>query len=417
MYNSPLSGATISGLQIGYCTNVHPSRDLNAIRENVINYCKPIRDLTNSDATLGVGLWFSEVSAAQALVGNQLYQLKELLDQSRLVPFTLNGFPQGDFHSDVVKHRVYLPTWWQTERRDYTRNLIQILDRLLPVGQTGSISTLPIAWSSPNPTDEQLRRSASHLMELANELHQLYETTGRRILIAIEPEPGCHLTDSPTLRGFFNRYLSAPAISESQSRIAREYLTLCHDVCHAAVMFEEQSFELRQLAHDGIGIGKVQVSSAVEVEWSGLDADEKVNAMQQLSQFAEHRYLHQTCILDVRTKEKRLIEDLGLAIGEVTDTKRLEDTWRVHFHVPIFLESFGHLKSTQSEIWQLLKILGAETNTQGSPYFSGHYEIETYAWGVLPNHMQGDGLVSGIAKEINWFESEIDVKKDIEIIR
>ena len=32
------------------------------------------------------------------------------------MPFTFNGFPYGDFHQSVVKHRVYEPTWADAER-------------------------------------------------------------------------------------------------------------------------------------------------------------------------------------------------------------------------------------------------------------------------------------------------------------
>ena len=142
--------------QVGYCTNVHAGRDLPSVLENLANHCLPIRKLVALDQPLCVGLWFSEVSAAQAMQSEQLARLKNKLAEFQLVPFTLNGFPQGDFHSQVVKHRVYQPTWWQQERLDYTLNLIQLLDQILPPGQIGSISTLPIAWGSPEPTRDQL---------------------------------------------------------------------------------------------------------------------------------------------------------------------------------------------------------------------------------------------------------------------
>ena len=138
--------------QVGYCTNVHAGRDLPAVLDNLANHCDPIRRLVDSNRSLCIGLWFSEISAAQALQPEPLAQLKARLSELQLVPFTLNGFPQGDFHSQVVKHRVYQPTWWQRERLDYTLNLIELLDQLLPIGEVGSISTLPIAWSEPNLT-------------------------------------------------------------------------------------------------------------------------------------------------------------------------------------------------------------------------------------------------------------------------
>ena len=142
-------------LRIGYCTNVHAGRDLPAVLDNLLHFSLPIRQLVSPESSMGVGLWFSEVSAQQAIVPANLHLLRSRLDDYQLVPFTLNGFPQGDFHSQIVKHRVYQPTWWQRERCDYTLSLIRILDALLPAGEVGSISTLPIAWSVPPPTDDE----------------------------------------------------------------------------------------------------------------------------------------------------------------------------------------------------------------------------------------------------------------------
>ena len=180
------NSASENQYQIGYCTNVHAGRDLPSVLENLQNHCLPIRKLVDSNEPLCVGLWFSELSAAQALQPDQLAKLQQKLAESQLVPFTLNGFPQGDFHSQVVKHRVYQPTWWHRERLDYTLNLIHLLDQLLPPEQTGSISTLPIAWCQPAPTRDQLKQAALNLVEVATTLHCLFEHTGRKIVLVKE---------------------------------------------------------------------------------------------------------------------------------------------------------------------------------------------------------------------------------------
>jgi hypothetical protein len=398
-----------SPIQIGYCTNVHAGRDLTGVLKNIQEFCSPIQRLVDPKKELGVGLWFSELSAKEALEPGQLDSLRSLLEHNRLVPFTLNGFPQGDFHSQIVKHRVYLPTWWDVSRLNYTRNLVRILDAILPEGQIGSISTLPIAWSDPPPTSEQLEVAADHLMLLANELHQLFQKTGRTIVIAIEPEPGCYLTNSQSFRRFYNRYLSAPRLSESQASIAREHLTLCHDVCHAAVMFEDQAWEFAELAKDGIGIGKVQVSSAIEMDWRSLSLNRRAEAIRQLKGFAEDRYLHQTTFAQSDAtgvlRYASMQEDLTIALANVLH-ESFDFIWRVHFHVPIFLENFGLLRTTQSEIVKCVELLTASSakKQQGDrKRFTGHYEIETYAWGVLPEELKIASLSTGIARETMWF--------------
>jgi len=393
--------------QVGYCTNVHAGRDLPSILRNIDQYCEPIRQLVDPEKPMGVGLWFSEESAKQAMDGQNLVALELALSKNQLVPFTLNGFPQGDFHREIVKHDVYLPTWWTDQRLEYTRQLVQILDQILPTGQAGSISTLPIAWGNPKPTQEQMERAASNLLALAKELRDRFETTGRRILIAIEPEPGCCLTDSHSFRDFYNRYFSAPRLSERDATCARDFLTLCHDVCHAAVMFEDQQEEFRLLRQDGIAIGKVQVSSAIELDWDVLDVAGKRIAVDQLRKFAEDRYLHQTTWVEPSLTSGdlsvSLTEDLPTALGSIVALESLQGRWRVHFHVPIYLDRFESLASTRSEILRCVELL--TTNAAGSPSFSGHFEIETYAWGVLPAELREESLQRGIAKEFCWFQS------------
>ena len=68
--------------------------------------------------------------------------------------------------------------------------------------------------------------------------------------------------------------------------------------------------------------------------------------------------------------------------------------WRAHFHVPVFLEDFGSLQSTQSDISEVLKI-------QNSTMLTQHLEVETYTWEVLPAEMKLD-MASSIQREIEW---------------
>jgi hypothetical protein len=389
---------------VGYCTNVHAGIDVDAILRNLETHASAVRrDLALS--TLPVGLWFSENAAREALEPGGLQRLRSGLESMGLVPYTLNGFPQGDFHSAVVKHRVYFPTWWDPSRLAYTRDLVRLLDLLLEPGRFGSISTLPIAWGSPQPTSEQWRTAAGHLVALAEELHQRYETTGRRIVIALEPEPGCAITDTPSLRKFFADHLSEEQLGGDRADRVRTYVTMCHDVCHAAVMGENQASELSACRGEGIRIGKVQISSAIRVPWRQLDAEARLAALQELRQFAEDRYLHQT-MLFFADGRRELIEDLPAVLRQVPEQQDawLRNEWRIHFHVPIDIGSWGRIESTQDAIEQFLQWLKCE-DAFGVPEV--HLEVETYAWGVLPESMREAHLHQGIARELQWLKSKL----------
>ena len=130
--------------QVGYCTNVHAGVDLDAIRTNLDRYAVAVRDAGDSE-DLGVGLWIP-AEAARTLAGDSSGFARFLRDR-RLKPFTINGFPYDNFHKEVVKHQVYIPTWADPARSQYTCQLADILADLLedePEEVVGSISTLPL---------------------------------------------------------------------------------------------------------------------------------------------------------------------------------------------------------------------------------------------------------------------------------
>lgn len=404
----------------GYCTNVHAGVGFEAAQANLLRYAVPIQQQLAPDQKLPVGLWLAEPAARTLKDPSLLEEFRDWLEQHSLLPFTFNGFPQGDFHQPSVKHRVYLPTWETAERRDYTLLLIDHLHALLPEGEIGSISTLPLGWGMPKWSGERCQTAALHLEEVAEYLQRLEEKTGRRIVIAIEPEPGCTLHTSQDMTQYFSTYLSEPGKDERN----RRYLTVCHDICHAAVMFESQAEFFQRLQAEGLSIGKVQVSAALEARWGELDLEQRQANLLFLKQFAEDRYLHQTGVQTTLGFE--LWEDLPQLLAEFTDSiadrsdrgniraansnaaswQQLQDaTWRVHFHVPICESRIGQLYSTQPEIRECLRLLGQSEYQTLCP--TKHLEVETYAWSVIPAHLRQNDLAASIASEIRWLRGSL----------
>ncbi|MFK7765720.1 MAG: metabolite traffic protein EboE [Mariniblastus sp.] len=390
-------------IQIGYCGNVHPGRTIDEVKKNLVEYSLEVKKLVRPDTSMGIGLWLS-ATAAKELDDNQtLLEFRDWLAENGLLPFTLNGFPYGDFHQTVVKHDVYRPTWADTERLDYTIRLAEILNVLLPEGIDGTISTLPLGWpvevndgNRSNVNDELFWKScARNLIACAERLSDIQQNSGRNITICIEPEPGCILDTWDDIVGFFDQHLFA--IDEPTTEMVRNHIGVCHDVCHSAVMFEEQSKAVDEYARAGIKIGKVQVSSAVDVDFENDSAEAKTAKLEQLSSFAEPKYLHQTSVRNGESVE--FYEDLQLALDAAG--KAPTGQWRVHFHVPIFSTSLDLIGTTQSDIVSCVEAI----RESGKP--TPHFEVETYAWNVLPASLRDDSLANGIAKELEWFDEQV----------
>ena len=135
-------------MKVGYCTNVHAGTSLDAVNQNLLTHSVQVREqLLESDSDqslpLPVGLWLSN-QAAMELGQTELLRWRDWLAETHLLPYTFNGFPYSDFHQPVVKHDVYLPTWAEQSRLDYTVKLAHVLDNILPANELGTISTLSL---------------------------------------------------------------------------------------------------------------------------------------------------------------------------------------------------------------------------------------------------------------------------------
>src|SRR5690606_3340392 len=124
--------------------------------------------------------------------------------------FTLNGFPYGGFHRQVVKDKVHHPDWTTIERRDYTLRLFDILNTLLPGGMDGGISTSPLSykyWHSEEEVGEVRRISTLHMIEVAVKLYQIRQREGKVLHLDIEPEPDGLLENTKDVVDFYRNWL------------------------------------------------------------------------------------------------------------------------------------------------------------------------------------------------------------------
>jgi sugar phosphate isomerase/epimerase len=209
-----------------YCTNVHPAEDLAGVLRQLDRYAGPVRDRLGADR-LGLGLWLAaDVATGLAADPSARARLRRELDARGLDVRTLNAFPYGGFHDEVVKHRVYHPAWTDPRRLAYTTACAEVLADLLPDdADHGSVSTLPLGWREPwSARDDATSRDA--VTELTAVLHGLARRDGRPVRLAVEPEPGCVLDTAADAV----RWLSG---------LDPEFVGLCLDTCHLAVSFAE----------------------------------------------------------------------------------------------------------------------------------------------------------------------------------
>ncbi len=382
-----------------YCTNIHAGETWPEVLSDLRRHLPPIKAEVAPDRPLGVGLRLSANAAETLDDPEALAEFRLMLEEGGTYVFTINGFPYGQFHGQPVKEGAYRPDWSTAERLVYTNRLADLLSALLPDGLVGSVSTVPGTfkpWAdgAVEPIVDNLVRHAAHLVALE-------QNSGRTIVLALEPEPYCLLETIEETVAFFEQRLFADAAVERLAGLTglskaaaadalRRHLGVCYDVCHAAVEFEDPRASVARLRTAGIGIAKLQLSAALKVP--RVDA----RARERLRPFDEPVYLHQV----VARQDGRLTRYLDLpdALDKTTDSDMSE--WRIHFHVPIFLEDVVDFSTTQDFLREILALHREQPISQ-------HLEVETYTWDVLPARFRDVEVSAAIARELNWVKQQL----------
>jgi hypothetical protein len=404
--------ATTHSLHLTYCTNIHPGETWSQVFENLQQYILPLKERLAPTESFGIGLRLSNLASQQLLQADRLSQFQSWLYQHDLYVFTLNGFPYGEFHQQIIKDQVYAPDWTERSRLDYTLNLVTILATLLPPGMEGSISTSPLSykpWYATRTEREMaLKQSCYQLTIVVEKLTQVQATTGKLIHLDLEPEPDGLIENTAEVIDFVQNWLLpiggaylADSLSTALTSAETHLLThirLCYDICHFAVAYEDPIATFQNLQAAGIQIGKIQISAALKIQMPE-QTDSLKRLYEQLSHFAESTYLHQVIERDTQGQLYHY-RDLTDALKQELRSPRCE--WRVHFHVPIFLSKYSIFQSTQTNILATLQAL---------PQYSScsHLEVETYTWDVLPDELQID-LITSIEREYQFVIGCIDHK-------
>jgi hypothetical protein len=398
------------GFHLTYCTNIHPGESWEEVFANLKLYLPVLKTRLSPNHPFGIGLRLADLATQELLQKDNLMQFRTWLDRQSLYVFTLNGFPYGGFHRQVVKDQVYAPDWSKPERVDYTLRLAKILAALLPEGMDGGISTVPLSykpwWIKDQVACELVRKSSSrNLAFVAAQMACIREETGKILHVDLEPEPdGLIENTSETIHFFYQwllpiggAYLSEVMhiSQESAECVLREHVRLCYDTCHFAVEYEKPESVFAQLQAAGIQIGKVQLSAALQVRLPN-EAQGKQVVVERLRPFAESTYLHQVI---ERWRDDTLHHYLDLATALLNFEQSKAQEWRIHFHVPIFIRDYQILQSTQKDIITVLKLLQEN-------HACKHLEIETYTWEVLPPQMKINLLVC-IQREYEWVLAQL----------
>ncbi|MBI4827150.1 MAG: metabolite traffic protein EboE [Nitrospirae bacterium] len=363
---------------ITYCTNIHPGESWDEVFLNLSAHLPIVKNAVSPSDIFPVGLRLSNRTSLEMDKNISARFHEWCLENGLFVP-TINGFPFGSFHSSFIKEGVYMPDWRSGARVEYTKRLADLLDVWLPSGMTGSISTVPVGFRSHIAKNDHgfIRQN---LMNVLEHLDRLKQKSGKEIILSLEPEPGCVIETTTDVISFFDEMKFPDDIKDG--------IGICFDCCHHAVEFEDPDESLSMLSNAGIKIGKVQASSALSLI---------KNKSEILESFSEPCYLHQVVV--------RQSDGVLLRYNDIPDALRdfrgdEESEWRVHFHLPVFLDKMDSYATTRWFTEQALSSLDKNILL----------EVETYTWDVLPAELQKGTVTDSVIREIQWVQSEVNEK-------
>ena len=386
-----------------YSTLVHPGDTWEDMKASLQQYVPEVKKRISPDKPFGVSLRLAN-SSVETLIAQPQERawLKKFLTDNDLYIFTINAFPYGPFKNVVVKENVYEPDWTTDQRTKYTMNIADILAEVTREVDEPTIQTAPLAYR-PKVTDqafqdkfnENIYRVIAHLMNLE-------KRTGRRIKLAVEPEPYCFLETIPETVEWFQRKIYSLIAAQQISKISgnplsevfgavRRYLGVVLDICHQSVEFEDITGDIELLSQAGIPIFKLQEAAALRVD------NVTPEIVEELKKYTGTIYLSQTTELRNGVITRFLNLEDAIAAWEKDPGPR---EWRTHFHVPVFIDSLGPFKTTRSGIDDALRV-------HAKTPLSNHLEIETYTWDVLPAHLKTGDITEYVVRELEYVRDEL----------
>lgn len=388
-----------------YCSNIHPGERWDEHFKTLQENLPYIKSQLSHNAPFALGLRLANDASIELSNPERLTEFKNWLAANDIYVFTMNGFPYGGFHATRVKDDVHTPDWTTVDRTEYTKRLFHILAQLLPEGMEGGVSTSPLSyrywWQSEEETQQAIKIATENILQVADTLIELRRTTGKTMHLDIEPEPDGILENGQEFIDWYADYFLPKGIAylqethnftpEDAKEALLTHIQLCYDVCHFAVSYEDPQTIVNQLNELGIRVGKIQISSAIKIDLR----ENKEAKLKAIQSFDEPVYLHQVV---AKTTDGTFQKYRDLPDATAGDT-HLHNEWRIHFHVPLFIESYGLLDSTQGDIINTLTV-------QKATPFTKHLEVETYTWGVLPADMQKP-IGESIVRELEWVRAQL----------
>ncbi|HFL8794949.1 MAG TPA: metabolite traffic protein EboE [Candidatus Azosocius sp. HAIN] len=378
-----------------YCTNIHFGESFQDVFFILKFYSRKFRNILFSYYIFYVGLRLSNFSIIYLSKFSFLFDFKIWLKCNNFYIQSLNAFPYCNFSNSYIKENVYFPDWGNFKRYVYMRKLIIFFSFFLEKNKFCGISTVPVSYKyffHKFFYNNLYIKSIKYLYNLVILLNNLYINKNILIHLDIEPEPDCVISKTMDYifffknwfinRCFFYIFFNSCFSKEKIYFFIFNYLKICFDICHSAVEFEKVNQSFNSIFLFEFSIGKFQISSSLEIMKYNFNI---------FSYLPETPYIHQ---IHGNNFYGNVITYKDVSLFKIFLYNEKVINYRVHYHIPIFLEFYGNFKSTQQYIIDMFNFLICK-----NMFFI--LEIETYTFEILPYYLKLN-ILSSLKREYDW---------------
>ncbi len=400
----------LSGATVGYSTNVHPGDSLDELWAS-LDDAEAVRRLVDPARPLPLELRLSlPVTRALAADPALIARLERSLRERELRAITVSAFSPLPFHGTAVKENADLPRWTEEERMTFSQQVADLLAAFGPADASPlSFSTLAGVLKhhvGPGADDGIARNMA----RVALHCRRLEQRTGRRVVMALEPEPGLTYETTDEVIAFFRgpldrafaEILGAEAGGAGRAAaLGRELIGVNFDFCHQSIEYEDNPVSLGRLADAGIRLYKCHAANAMRV----VDPLHNERAWKALEPFAESIFPHQVIGADANGRRVFFCMDLPYIFTE--DGRRemaavgVHEV-RIHYHVPVFGSFSPDIDTTIEGTWA--GIAAFRSLAPEAPLI-----VECYTWSEqgVAQHNRRRWIQEGLAREVRTVHDTI----------
>ena len=384
-------------MQLAHAGVNRPVTSFADIESTVRDSLAPINHAISDDPPVGASIRLSQAALSDPALTAEA--LRTLLDEHGL---RLDGISAVSI-SGGAKENVHEPDWRTEDRLSFMFPALNLAAEFATPDHEVGVTTNALSYRRWLDVDMPGNWAALTLnvVRIVQHLVGIQDRTGITLHIDLEPEPGSVLRDTADVVKFYSQWLlprGGAMLSDrmqltngSAAEAILRHVCIALDTAHAAVVWDDAAASLDAFAELGIRIGRLQVSSALEVEIPS-DAASQKTLSEYLDAFVSPTLLQQVVARQDGEMVKRF-DDLPDAVAVIG--KSAGQTWRIHTHAPLLADRYGVFASTREATATWLREVAARGIDVGM------IELRSANWDVVP-HDDRAPVEAMIMQEAAW---------------